>query len=307
MSAILSSASCRTVGMLRHASVQQSSLMSMSTAAADALVFKTITFVEKNAVVTLTLNRPERSNAMNRAMWAELRDAFKAISASSSARAVVVVGAGRNFTSGRDLMDHQEMLAPGGQRDVARTAWKLQRAIADYQASLSAIAECPKPVITSIHGHCIGGGVDLVCAADIRIASTDAIFCVKETEIGMAADVGTLQRLPRLVGSDSLARELCFSSRRWPAEEALKAGFLSSVHADAKDAHAASFALAQRIASFSPVAVQGTKLNLNYARDHSTADALAFQAVFNSAMLQGCDIPLAVGGGKDGVPVFPDL
>ena len=258
-------------------------------------------------VVTVTLNRPTKSNAMNGAMWRELRTTFDAIAASSSARVVVLCGAGRNFTSGLDLLDHQELAAGAvAGADVSRTAWRLRGLIEAYQASLTAITACPKPVIAAIHGACIGGGVDMVCAADVRLASIDATFCVKEVQIGMAADVGTLQRFPRLIGNDSLVRELCLTGRNWPAEEAARAGFLSSVHLDGAATLAAAQAMAARIAALSPLAVQGTKVCLNYSRDHSVADGLAHAALWNAAMLQGGDVGLAVGSGGAAAS-FPNL
>lgn len=153
-------------------------------------------------VFQVELNRPEKSNAMNKAMWREIGEAFHQLGRSSKARAVVLSAAGKNFTSGLDLADHMEAFSnPGGlgeAADTARKAFVLRDLITGYQASMSALERCQKPVIAAVHSACIGGGVDLVCAADIRLASADAWFCVKEAEIGLAADVGTLQRLPKV-------------------------------------------------------------------------------------------------------------
>jgi delta(3,5)-delta(2,4)-dienoyl-CoA isomerase len=178
-------------------------------------------------VLHIALNRPDRSNAMNKAMWAEIGQAFR-FAALHPCRVVLLTGAGKNFTSGLDLMDHVDLFAPasGGQEDAARRAFRLRDHIKAYQASFTAVEECPKPVIAAVHGACIGGGVDLVAAADVRFASGDAWFCIKEAEIGLAADVGTLQRLPKVVGNDSLVREWAYTARRITAEEAQKAGML---------------------------------------------------------------------------------
>jgi enoyl-CoA hydratase/carnithine racemase len=157
-------------------------------------------------------------------------------------------------------------------------------------------------VIACIHGACVGGGVDLVCAADVRFASADATFVVKEVEVGLAADLGTLQRLPRLVGNDSLVRELAFTARPWPAEEAARHGFVSAVLPDRDAMRARAMATAQRIAALSPVAVSGTKAQLNYSRGRPVADGLAFAAAWNSGMLQTGDIAVSaarlMGGGR---------
>jgi enoyl-CoA hydratase/carnithine racemase len=168
---------------------------------------------------------------------------------------------------------------------------------------------CLKPVIAAVHGGCIGGGVDLVAAADIRVASACAYFAVAEAQLGLAADLGTLQRLPTIMGSDSLAREMALTARRVAADEALRAGLLSAVLVDAQALLAHAHALAARIAALSPVAVQGTKLCMNFSRGRPAGDGLAFTAAHNAAMLQTSDIAAAAGaafGGKAAAS-FPPL
>lgn len=193
-------------------------------------------------------------------------------------------------------MDHAELFSGGGSGDVARRALSLRRLIAAYQDSFSAIERCAKPVIAAIHGACIGGGVDMVSAADIRVCASDAYFSIKEVELGLAADVGTLQRLPRVVGNDSWVRELALTGRNFPSDEALRFGFVSAVLPDAAALRAHALALATKIASHSPVAVLGTKENLNFARDHPTATSLRYQVAWNAACLQTEDIPRAAEG-----------
>ena len=178
----------------------------MSTAAALPTFTTLALTLVSDGVVEVKLNRPDKSNAMNRQMWHDIGAAFSAIGdADFPARAVILSGAGRNFTSGLDLMDHVDMFtssgSDSGDADPARRALRLRATIRAYQASLSSIEACPKPVIAAIHGACVGGGVDMVCAADIRYASVDAWFSIKEAEIGLAADVGTLQRLPKVCRS----------------------------------------------------------------------------------------------------------
>lgn len=267
-------------------------------------------------VALVTLNRPDKANAMNRKMWAEIGDCFRALGrAEHPCRAVILSGAGRAFTAGLDLMDHAAAFAPSapgadGKGDIGRKAWELRSLITSYQASLTALEECPKPVIAAVHGACVGGGVDLICAADVRLASAEAFFCIKEAEIGLAADVGTLQRMPKICGNDSLVRELAFTARRMPADEALRHGFLSAVETDAAAVQARALAMASRIASLSPIAVQGTKINLNVSRDASTSAGLAYAAAWNAGMLQTADLMVAAQAaatGSKAQPKYPDL
>ena len=246
-------------------------------------------------IARVTLNRAAKSNAMDRKMWSEIASVFQALGSSEDkSRVVILCAAGKSFTSGIDLNDHGDMFSPKSGEDVSRRGWRMRDTINAYQASMSSLEECAKPVIASIHGACIGGGVDMVCAADIRIASSNAYFCIKEAELGLVADVGTLQRLPKVMGNDSLVRELAFTARRMHADEALARGFLSSVWTDRDALDKQALSLAERIASLSPIAVQGSKINLNYSRDHSTKSGLEFASAWNMGMLQTQDIPISI-------------
>ncbi|NXE57950.1 ECH1 protein, partial [Casuarius casuarius] len=191
--------------------------------------------------------------------------------------------------AGLDLVEMgSEFLVAG--EDAARRAWKLRQKIRAYQESFSALEKCPKPVIAAVHGACIGGGVDLVTACDIRYCSQDAWFQVKEVDIGLAADVGTLQRLPKIVGSQSLVNELAFTARKLTAPEALSCGLVSRVFPDKAALLQGALELAATVASKSPVAVQGTKVNLVYARDHPVPEGLRYAATWNMSMLQTEDV-----------------
>ncbi|NXD74568.1 ECH1 protein, partial [Eolophus roseicapillus] len=191
--------------------------------------------------------------------------------------------------------------------DPARKAWNLRRKICAFQESFSVLEKCPKPVIVAVHGACIGAGVDLICACDIRYCSQDAWFQVKEVDIGLAADVGTLQRLPKIVGSQSLVNELAFTARRMMAPEAQSCGLVSRVFPDKGSLVQAAITVAETIAARSPVAVQGTKENLLYARDHSVPESLRYMATWNMGMLQSQDVLTAAQAamdqkGPEGVP-----
>nr|KAF6289889.1 enoyl-CoA hydratase 1 [Pipistrellus kuhlii] len=221
-------------------------------------------------------------------------ECFNKIAQDADCRAVVISGEGKMFTSGIDLVDMaSDLLQPHGD-DVARISWYLRNLISRYQETFSVIEKCPKPVIAAIHGGCIGGGVDLVTACDIRYCAQDAFFQVKEVDVGLAADVGTLQRLPRVIGNQSLVNELAFTARKMMADEALSSGLVSRIFPDKDVMLDAAFNLAAEISSKSPVAVQGTKINLLYSRDHSVAEGLNFMSSWNMSMLQTQDIVKSV-------------
>ncbi|XP_014704168.1 delta(3,5)-Delta(2,4)-dienoyl-CoA isomerase, mitochondrial [Equus asinus] len=248
-----------------------------------------VTAAERH-ILHVELNRMEKRNAMNRAFWREMVECFKKIAQDADCRAVVISGSGKMFSAGIDLVDMaSDLLQPQGE-DAARISWHLRRLIASYQETFSVIEKCPKPVIAAIHGGCIGAGVDLITACDIRYCAQDAFFQVKEVDIGLAADVGTLQRLPRVIGNQSLVNELAFTARKMMADEALGSGLVSRVFPEKEVMLDAAFALAAEISSKSPVAVQGTKINLLYSRDHSVADSLNYAASWNMSMLQTEDI-----------------
>uniref|UniRef100_H2Z615 Enoyl-CoA hydratase n=1 Tax=Ciona savignyi TaxID=51511 RepID=H2Z615_CIOSA len=147
-----------------------------------------------------------------------------------------------------------------------------------------------KPVITAVHGGCIGGGMDVITACDIRLCEKEAFFSVKEVDVGLAADMGSLQRLPLIIGSDSLVRDLCFTGRRMKADEAKSCGLVSTVYEDKASMIDGAIQLAETIATKSPVAVQSVKVCLNYGRNHSVDAGLEYMKSWNAAMLQTEDI-----------------
>ncbi|XP_011828799.1 PREDICTED: delta(3,5)-Delta(2,4)-dienoyl-CoA isomerase, mitochondrial-like [Mandrillus leucophaeus] len=243
-----------------------------------------VTSAQKH-VLHVQLNRPNKRNAMNKAFWREMVECFNKISRDADCRAVVISGAGKMFSAGTRRSSHilPAFPAPGNRQ------WSTR-----YQETFSVIEKCPKPVIAAIHGGCIGGGVNLITACDIRYCAQDAFFQVKEVDVGLAADVGTLQRLPKVIGNQSLVNELAFTSRKMMADEALGCGLVSRVLPDKEVMLDAALALAAEISSKSPVAVQGTKVNLLYSRDHSVAESLNYVASWNMSMLQTQDIAKSV-------------
>ncbi|KAI8992652.1 ClpP/crotonase-like domain-containing protein [Pilobolus umbonatus] len=243
----------------------------------------------EGGIAHVQLNRPKKLNAFNDQM------VFRQINDDFDINCVVVSGNGRMFTAGLDLTESSISALPTS-IDAARSAYRTRSFIKDFQDSFNAIEDCAKPVIAAIHQACIGAGVDLVTACDIRYCSKDAYFCVKEVDVGLAADVGSLQRLPKVIGNHSLVRELCFTGRPLFADEALSCGLVNKVLDTQEQVLAEALKLARVIASKSPVAVLGTKHLLNYSRDHSVAEGLSYTVTWNQAMLQTEDIPVSVQG-----------
>ena len=243
-------------------------------------------------VAHVQINRPEKINAMNAAFWREIVEIFQWIEDTDAVRAVVLSGAGKHFSSGIDLMLLAQVANDLG-KDVGRNARLLRRKILELQASFNAVDNCRKPVLAAIQGYCIGGAIDLISACDMRYAAEDAQFSIKEVDIGMAADVGTLQRLPRIVG-DGMLRELAYTGRQFGAEEARSIGLVNRVYPDHASLLAGVLEIAREIAAKSPIAVTGTKAMLSYMRDHSVNDGLEYVATWNAAMLQSNDLRVAI-------------
>ncbi|WP_278409236.1 crotonase/enoyl-CoA hydratase family protein [Pseudomonas rhodesiae] len=249
--------------------------------------------VELNGnVAHVQINRPEKINAMNAAFWTEIIDIFQWIDDTDAVRAVVLSGAGKHFSSGIDLMMLASVANDLG-KDVGRNARLLRRKILELQASFNAVDNCRKPVLAAIQGYCIGGAIDLISACDMRYAAENAQFSIKEIDIGMAADVGTLQRLPRIIG-DGMLRELAYTGRMFGAEEARSIGLVNRVYADHDSLLAGVLEIARDIAAKSPIAVTGTKAMISYMRDHAVNDGLEYVATWNSAMLQSNDLRVAI-------------
>jgi len=266
----------------------------------------TLTLERQGAVAVLTLNRPEKANAMEEAMWHELRDAMRHADGTDAIRAVVLRGAGKHFTAGIDLAMLEGLAARLRDEDGARSREKLRRLILDLQDTLTSIERCRKPVIAAVHGACYGGGIDLVTACDMRYCSADAKFSVKEIDVGMTADVGTLQRLPRLVG-EGMARELAYTGRVVDGAEAKAIGLVNRCFETPEALFEGAMAIAGTIAAKSPLAIRGCKEMITYARDHSVADGLNYVATWNAAMLLSRDLQESAQAAREKrPPVFGD-
>ena len=242
--------------------------------------FETLDVAQDGLIATVTLNRPEKLNAMNGTMFREIGEAFRYIDADTNARAVVLAGSGKHFTAGLDLKESGAVLG-AHEGDPARVREKLRRHILHLQDCFTALEECRAPVIAAIHGACLGGGIDLVSACDIRVCTADTWFSIQEINVAIVADVGTLQRAPYLL-PNGILRELALTGRKFMADEASKYGFVNAVADDRDAALSKANEIASEIVSKSPLAVAGTKAILNHSRDHTIKDGLDYVATWNS-------------------------
>ncbi|KAG8791507.1 hypothetical protein FRC16_000387 [Serendipita sp. 398] len=239
-----------------------------------------------DGVLLVEMNRPP-VNAFNQPFWEELKAVFEAASKDGSVRVVVLSSAlPKLFTAGLDLTDTSALQNHDG-LDASRQALILRQHILDFQAAISAIEKCVKPVIGACHGLCMGLAVDILCATDIRYAADSSKFSIKEVDVGLAADIGTLSRLPKIAGNMSAIREMAFTGREFNAEEALRIGFISRIVPGGREGVVATaLETAKVIAAKSPIAVIGTKHLLLHAQDHSVQESLEYTATWNQVMLQ---------------------
>ncbi len=240
-------------------------------------------------IAWLTLNRPAKRNVMGTKFFKELSDYLEQFDQDSAVRTVIIKAEGKSFTAGTDLNEAASLLSGEGADQRENTRIK----ILALQAGLTSIEKCRKPVIAAIHSHCIGGGVDLISACDIRLATTDAVFSIRETRMGIIADLGTLQRLPYIIGHGWF-RELALTGRDFTAAEALQMGLLTRVCEDRTTLYAEAKTLASSIAECPPLTVQGVKDVILYSRDHGIDPGLNYVAQKNTAALPSEDVVEAV-------------
>ena len=255
------------------------------------MTFSHIEIERRHHTGLIWLNRPEKRNALSADMWADLPAGAAALSEDDDVRAIVVAGRGPAFTVGIDLQ-MLGTLAPEGDSEAARRMTVYQR-IRELQRSFTSLAESPKPVIAAIHGYCLGAGIDLITACDIRLASSDTTFGVRETVMGLVADVGTLQRLPNIIGPAHVA-ELVYSGRDIDADRALRIGLINDLYSDADATLRAATELANTIAANSPLVVQGAKRVLKAGEGRTVAEGLDYVAVWNAAFLLSDDLKEAI-------------
>ena len=239
-----------------------------------------ITIEKTGAVGTIWLDRPDKYNALSEPVWLAIPEALKSLEADADIRSIIVAGRGKHFCVGIDLVQsgmgtHQR---PTGESEAVANLKQLQ-GTSKFQASISSLAECPLPVIAVVHGHCLGAGIDMITACDIRIAAADSNFSVRETRIGLVADVGTLQRLPKILNAGHVA-ELAYSAKDINAARAEKIGLVNDVYETFDAAYAEGMALATIIAANPPMAVRGTKFMLQQGETLTTEQSLLMNGMF---------------------------
>ena len=261
-------------------------------------------------VAHIRLNRPDELNSMVREFWTELPEIVRALDSRGDVRAIVVSSTGRHFCAGMDLAvftSGESGVTPGNSAELGRTRARLRQTALMLQESFTSFERVRMPVLAAIQGGCIGGAVDMVTAADMRYASADAFFVIQEINIGMTADVGTLQRLPKII-PDGVAREMAYTGRRMSAQRALEVGLINEIFPTHEELVAGVLEIAREIASKSPLAIWGTKEMLLYSRDHSVSDGLNHIATWQTGMFQPSDMVETFTAKAEGrEPAFPDL
>jgi enoyl-CoA hydratase len=271
----------------------------------------------KDHVAHLRLSRPQALNSMTPAFWRELPATVNQLSDEGEARAIVLSSTGKHFTAGMDLAVFQgdggaaNAQAESGSNarsvELGRARSLMRQSALVFQESFNALERARIPVLAAIQGGCIGGGVDMISACDARYCTADAFFCIQEINIGLTADVGTLQRLPRLV-PEGIVRELAYTGRRLTAQRAQQVGLVNEIFSTHDALLEGVLAIAHEIAEKSPLAVWGSKEMLNYTRDHSIADGLNYIATWQAGMFFGDDMAEAFAAKQAGrKPKFQNL
>ncbi len=243
--------------------------------------------IEKDGYITwVTMNRPEKRNTFTLEVFDAFIDLFPRLDDDPDVRVVIIKGEGKSFTAGLDLTEAGQIFDPNPTPDLRE---KARRGILHLQESMNVIERCRKPVIAAAHSHCIGMGIDLLSACDIRLASRDAIFSIRETRIAIIADMGTLQRLPSIIGQGRF-RELALTGRNFSAEEALNMGFITHLCENQDELYKKAGEIAQEMADCPPLAVQGTKEVIVYSRDNGVQAGLEYVAQKNAAILPSDDL-----------------
>jgi enoyl-CoA hydratase len=240
-------------------------------------------------IARVSFNRPEKANALHMDAWIEMKSIFESLSQADEVRVIILSGEGEHFCAGIDL---ELLMSIGKFQEIACAGKRNERVrglILSLQQSITAIEKCSKPVLAAIHNGCIGGGVDIASACDMRYCTEDAYFTIKEIDLGMVADIGTLQSLPKII-SPGMAAEMAYTGRKVSGQEAKNIGLVNHCYGSKEKLFEGVMQIASTIASKSPVSIRGIKHVLHYTRDHSVDDSLNYMATWNAAMLLSADL-----------------
>jgi enoyl-CoA hydratase len=243
----------------------------------------------EHKIAQVSFNRPEKANALHMDAWIEMQTVFETLSQADDLRVIILAGEGKHFCAGIDL---ELLMSIGRLQDIAcpgKRSEKVRNLILTLQQTITAIEKCSKPVLAAIHNGCIGGGVDIATACDMRYCTEDAYFTVKEIDLGMVADLGTLQRLPKII-SPGMAAEMAYTGRKVYGPEAKNIGLVNHCYASQQTLMEGVMQIASTIANKSPLSIRGTKDILHYTREHSVDDALNYMSTWNAAMLLSADL-----------------
>lgn len=253
------------------------------------MTYETFKVSIENNVAHVSINRPDKANSLNKKAWDEMKAIFEAADKDPEIRVIILSGEGKHFCAGIDLSMLMDITALSNFKCQARKREKFIEDLAYLQDCISAIEKCRKPVIAAIQKACVGGGVDVVSACDMRYATEDAYFCIKEVDMGLVADVGTMQRLPKII-SYGMACELAYTGRKVFGPEAQTIGLTNRTFPDHATMMEQVTKIAETIAAKSPVVIRGSKQILQYTRDHTVEESLKHMQIWNAAMIFSTDI-----------------
>ena len=255
----------------------------------EIMEFQCFNLKQNAGVAHLELRRPEKRNSMTTAFWKDLPQVIKQLDAESETRVLVISSRGDHFCSGMDLSVFADDSLQDKSLETGRQREKFRHFVEGLQDSFTALEQARFPVLCAVQGGCIGGALDMIAASDCVYCSEDAYFTIAETNIGLVADLGTLQRLPKAI-SPGMLKEMAYTGRKIDAHEALRIGLVNSIYSDHQSLVAGVLETANTIASHSPLVVSGCKEMINYSRDHSVADSLRFMSTWQAAMFHGADM-----------------
>ena len=259
---------------------------------------ETLSISIEDKVGQIQLNNPSKSNAMTAKFWHELPNAIEQLDRSGETRAIVITSLGKNFSAGLDvgILSNPKSIPLEG--DQSRVSENIRRVVLQMQRTFNSLEQVRVPVLTAIQGGCIGAALDMVSAADCRYCTEDAYFVIAETNIGLTADLGTLQRLPKFI-SPAIVRELAFTGRKVYSEEAKEIGLVNKVFKDQESLVKEVLNIARVIAEKSPLAIHGSKEAIKFAMDHSVSESLNYMALWQAGMFRGADVIESFGAQID--------